>query len=217
MMKHFTSLQNHQFEEERARMILALYDPYRFEDSVLSESPDIVNNRLGIGVEVTDCTKANIREGSSWASSISGKSIHELNKADRDHIAARRVSVTLLPVGKFIAGFSCWGDNYDVKDAFQRKLIKLNQPHFAKFAENDLLLLCWMIDSEELESSINFFLNDIDYQNLSMNDNPLLKFDRVYICKEELLVEINLHDKSCVRFNIISESNWEDPRRVLCC
>jgi len=214
--RRITSAEKHKFEEERARMVLALCDPDRFEDSVLSESPDIINERLGIGVEVTNCTKQNVLKGSSWAGTISGKSVYELSKVDRDHIAAHRVSVTQFPIGKLIAGFCCWGDNYDVKGAFQRKLIKLNQSHFQKFAENNFFMLCWMMDVDELEPALNFLLNDIDYRELNMGENGFTKFDKVYLFKEQLLIEINLHQKCFIKreitpeqMNVISHSSFQ--------
>ncbi len=203
MKENFTSNQRHHFEEERARTILALYDPARFQNSVLSESPDIINECSNIGVEVTDSMREDLQKKLSWARSITGKTANSLSKTDKEHIRSHEVSARELPNGIIFAGTACWGEIYSVQNAFQKKLKKLNEDHFRKFRINALFIYGWLMDDDELEMATSFFLKEVD------NHSTLL-FDIVYIfCErsnsEGQLVEINIKEKSYVTFDISSE------------
>lgn len=64
--KKITSKEKHQFEEERAKELLAYIFPEKYKNALLQESPDIYVPSLEIGVEVTDSMKKAVQEKASW-------------------------------------------------------------------------------------------------------------------------------------------------------
>lgn len=80
---NYTHSQKNKFEEERARLLLIHLFGEKYRDSVLSESPDIVNHSMSIGVEVTSAMKAKIQEAMSRAGVITGKREEELQDRER--------------------------------------------------------------------------------------------------------------------------------------
>lgn len=90
MDKNFTIKQRTQFDEERARRMLGYVYPEKYGEAVLSDAPDIVCEKVGIGVEVTSGLRQDILQDISRAASISGKMDDELTKIDRVNIEKER-------------------------------------------------------------------------------------------------------------------------------
>ena len=133
----YTSEEKHRFDEERARRILLLCFPEKYEQAILADSPDIIDEKMGIGVEVTDCINQDIQKGFAWASAISGKRYEELTEKSKKHILSGEVSAGEMSNGMMLAAFARWGKTHEPQRAYIAKTNKLNAPHFKRFAEND--------------------------------------------------------------------------------
>lgn len=190
-----TSEEKHKFEEERARKILALYFPEKYTQSVLSESPDIINEKMGIGVEVTSCTKQEIQAGLAWASAISGKKRQELTDASKKRIVSGKVFASELPNGMMLGAFTYWGNTHDPAKVYLAKTQVLNASHFRRFAENNLFIIAWQIDEDELDEAINYFNSGRDKHFGSSITAYATFFDKVYLFTKYQLIEFNIENR----------------------
>lgn len=175
------------FEEERARQILCHFYPEKYLKSELNDSPDIINNNLNIGVEVTSAMKENINENISRVSSIVGKYENELTKIDLKNIKTGNVIPYKMPNNKLTAATVFWGNSFDFKKIYNKKINKLNSSHYKKFEENNLFVFAWMADSDEIDEGISFFLN--------IDEMKAYKFKYIYIFSGDNLYTINLNLK----------------------
>ena len=142
MDKNFTIKQRTQFDEERARRMLRYVYPEKYDDAVLSDAPDIVCEKLDIGVEVTSGLRQDILQDISRAASISGKMDDELTKIDRVNIEKERVLSLHTDSGMNLAAtWATWGNTFDHKTILRKKCQKLNKPHFRVFNHNELFIL----------------------------------------------------------------------------
>ena len=196
----FTHSQKNRFDEERARLVLSHFFEDKYKDAEMSESPDIVNRVLSIGVEVTSSMNGEIQEAVSRAGAISGKTENELQKRERENIRTGRVIARQLPDGRYLAGTTAfWGSNYDFQGCWNKKLKKLNSPHFTCFQENYLFVFAWMADSEDVEEGIKIF-----QENISEHDYEKV-FDRIYIFSGTELVEVYMLNGEIGRYSINSD------------
>ena len=203
MKKHIPSHQRKKFEEERARRILSYIYPEKYIDAVLSESPDIINKDVNVGTEVTTSLRSFIQESLSRASHITGKTASELTEIDRANIKGNRVFVSTWPDGSYVAGTpGYWGNEFDFQKIYEQKLEKLNSKHFQKFSENNLFIFAWLVDTQELQSAINYFItcsNEITRQSLNYY------YDLIFIFSGSSLIEIKNNDHFFIEHDIPKE------------
>jgi len=221
MTVKISSEKRKKFDEERARQILAFFFPDKYSDSFLSERPDIVNKKLGIGVEVTNSQNPYIHEGLSRASSITGKREEELSWIDKENIRKQNIFVDILPEGQFLAGMTFWGSTDDFMNIFDKKTKSLNNAGFQIFKSNNLFIFAWMVDKEEISefiSTLKLRLNASNQLKEMNNQNKVesLNFDFVYVFNEHTLQEICLSDITVYEYfmdeqamTVISENSFE--------
>lgn len=147
MDKNFTIKQRTQFDEERARRMIGYAYPEKYGDAVLSDAPDIICEKHGIGIEVTSGLRQDILQDLSRASSISGKMDDELTRIDKVNIEKDRVLSLHTDSGRNIAAtWATWGSTFDHETILQKNCSKLNKPHFRVFNRNELFIFAWLID-----------------------------------------------------------------------
>ncbi len=187
--KRISHQQRTKFEEERARLVLALKYPERYSTTVLSEAPDIITDDGRIGVEVTSCTKQSVQEDMSYVSRVSaGKKEIKRSKKNRNNNIVEVMSSTRIPV----VGFCVWGETYDWVGVYQKKINKLNQKHFQKFEENNLFIFAWMADREELTAGIQHLL-----EYIKRDDYREYIYDYIYLFNGTILANIVTNSMSC--------------------
>lgn len=212
------SSKRHKFEEERARRVLMYCFPEKYSSAQLSEAPDIVVPDLSIGVEVTESMVQPVQQNMSRAGSIVGKEIDKLSTIDKENIAKNRVIAQSTPNGQYIAGFAMLGNSHDLFSAYIRKIAKLNAKHFGVYRENNLFMLSWMIDKDELSGEIQkillYSLGDIGYT---------YNFNYIYICTEKQLITIDLKSQQVYIIQIpssvmseISEKSFTEVLEMTC-
>lgn len=206
--RKLTSVEKKKFEEERARRILMLFFPEKYNESYLSDRPDIVNRRLGIGVEVTDSLLDSIQEKLSKAAPFSGKYGKDLERYLQENIIKRRVSAYTLPNGQVLPGFTFWGSTHDLISAYERKLESMNKEGFQLFEENNLFIYAWLSD----EKAITEFIAHVHKNGGSEPHKEALgeeeetrQFDLIYVFREHKLLEIRRKDGVVTEFRIDSE------------
>ncbi len=197
MDRRISSHDKHKFEEERARRILIHFFPQQYDQAQLSESPDIVCEPNGIGVEVTTSHKQHIQESMSRVCDISGKTINELSRPNMDNINSGRVDVKLLPNKQLLASFSFWGEDHDIIGAFLSKTNTLNKNVFRKFRENKLFIFSWMIGSDYLYRSLDLIISDNSILNM-LADRYKYLFDTIFVFHESELAEVDLTQKEII-------------------
>jgi hypothetical protein len=117
------------------------------------------------------------------------KSEDEFSIVNRTTIKKDRIIAHETPSGQYMSAFAMWGDFHDLFTAYIRKAKKLNASHFVIFKENNLLLLSWMIDDEELSVGIRKILQ---YHVENSERDDMRFFDNVYICMENKLVHLDM-------------------------
>lgn len=184
--KRFTIRQRTQFDEERARKMLAYVYPEKYGDAVLSDAPDIVCERFGIGIEVTSGLRQDILQDISRAACISGKMDDELTKIDRVNIEKDRVLSLHTDSGMNIAAtWATWGSTFDHETILQKKCCKLNKPHFRVFNRNELFIFAWLIDQDELNEAIEYIAS-----RKWIAEDTKRGFDTIYIFDDKVLTEV---------------------------
>ena len=192
-----SSQEKKKFEEERARRILMYLFPDEYENTILSESPDIISFDKDIGVEVTNGLASHVQEALSRACDITGKTDGELTEINRRNIEMRGITAKPLS-GKYIAGVAIWGDQYDIEGAYKKKLIKLNTSHFTRCNKNNLFIIAMLMDDDELYSGINKIIAlDKSLYNIL--------FDNVYIFTQNYIIVINVATDNICKYSIRAE------------
>lgn len=155
---------------------------------LISESPDIIVPDLSIGVEVTNCLIRSVHEKIAYSMGISDGRIDPDEHPD----LSGDMDIGELSNGQKIASFAIWGSQYDMLEAFKKKTVKLNKPHFTRCKENNLLISAWMIREYELEPELNgiFHLN----QELK-GTNLESRFDNLYILTDRFMLLIRPEDE----------------------
>lgn len=194
-----TSKKLHEFEEERAKEILAYVFPHKYAGAELQESPDIYVPDSCIGVEVTDSTKQSIHEIISRASNIVGKTSEELSERDIWSIQNYNIKVLKHQNGQLMALTSFWGGEHDILSAYLKKYEKLNSEHFKRYKENNLFIFAWMIDDEDMDDEILIILQH--------DPKSSYKFDHIYIFSEKVLC--------CVDCNNANTEKYPVPPKVM--
>lgn len=212
-----TSLEKNKFEEGRSLKVLQLLFPTKYKEAVLSDAPDIINKKLSIGVEVTNSMKRAVQEGNAKISDFSGKEPTELTERNLAQIGADGINAFVSPTGKVYGAFIHWGNSHDLIKAYLSKTETLNKPHFSIFSENNLFIIAWMIDCDELESGLEYFINDPNALFIGKEPCKRIFFDYVYILTKGLLVEIdvrkavvNRHQIESTQMHNISHSTFRD-------
>ena len=185
-----TSQQEKKFEEERARRILKYLFPEEYNESTLSEAPDIISVRSSIGVEVTSSMIRSVQEAMSRVSDISGKTDDMLTKINKDNINQGRVAAIKMDTGAHLASFVVWGNTHDIEAAYCKKLTRLNLPHYRLFNENNLFIYAWLIDDKELLNGLDAIYNKI-YSLKCYLGKEITLFGHVYIIKENQFIKIS--------------------------
>lgn len=214
MDSKMTSVEKTKFEELRALKVLQFLFPDKYEGAILSEAPDIINKGSDVGVEITSSMKQTVQKGNAIVRKLSGKKTTELTDRDYAKINAEGISVFPSPTGVILGIFTHWGNCHDLIVAYRNKTETLNKPHFSVFAENNLFIVAWLIDNDELNSGIRHLINSWDESN---EQGYRYFFDYVYILTEGLLAEIDL-EKATVnnhriekeQMNTISHSAFKD-------
>ena len=206
--RKLTSMEKKKFEEERARRILMLFFPEKYNESYLSDRPDIVNRRSGIGVEVTDSLLDSIQEKLSKAAPFSGKYGKDLEQYLQENIIRRRVSAYTLPNGQILPGFTFWGSTHDLVSAYTKKQESMNKEGYQLFEENNLFIYAWLSD----EKAITEFIAHMKKNGGSepegksfMEEEETRQFDLVYVFLEHKLLEIRRKDSTVAEFKVDSE------------
>lgn len=194
-----SSQEKKKFVEERARQILFYQFPKLYQNSYLSESPDIQTADETVCVEVTNALTREFQASMSRIGNITEKEespLAGMNQADRE---SNRVAAQLTSNGDYFASFGVWGDIHDIEHAYENKLKKLNSAHFQKCRTNNLFIYAWFIDDEDLFASIKTI------QQLYREESAYsVHFHTVYLFTGSLLIEINL-GSSQVLHHAISE------------
>lgn len=189
-MAEYNSRQITRFEEERARLVLQHIYPDRYIGAVLSESPDIICEESGIGIEVTSCMTPPFREKESIAVGICGKKKEDLSEKQLKPIRNRDVSIKQFIDGRLISGFAMWGNPYDIVPVINKKIKKLSEL-YKLFDSNELFVFAWTSDIDDLEKMIS--------QVQTINFDGSKGYDRVYILREHNLnIEIYVIQKEWV-------------------
>jgi hypothetical protein len=206
--RKLTSVEKKKFEEERARRILMLFFPEKYNESYLSDRPDIVNRRLGIGVEVTDSLLDSIQEKLSKAAPLSGKYGKDLERYLQENIIRRRVGSYTLPNGQVLSGFTFWGSTHDLIRAYERKHESMNKEGFQLFGENNLFIYAWLSDDKAISEFIAHMEKNGDgapSEGSSGEDDETRQFDLVYVFLENRLLEVRRKDGLVTAFRIDTE------------
>ena len=194
-MRKYTSIEKNKFEEERVRLILTYLEPERYKGAVLSESPDIVCTDNGIGVEVTSCRKSDHMERDSIVGKMTGKRIADLSEKEKKLISRGDVFAAPIGNGRILAGYTAWGEEYDVQSILQRKIEKLNTK-YQKYRENELFITAWLCDDYELD--------EMSQQIRKINFSTDSCFTRVYVCRDENdNVEVYEFNRDSQRMHVI--------------
>jgi hypothetical protein len=178
-----TSQQKKKFEEERARRILLYLFPEKYGQTTLSEAPDIITNQNNIGIEVT--------------SSMVGY--------NQNGLADFRSGEEAANPGVYLASFVFWGVAHNIESIFNKKLRKLNSPHYHLFNENNLFIYAWLIDDAKLQNGISAICNKIhSLKNAENNTGDYKLFDHVYIITGRQLVALATTDCHIKRYDLSS-------------
>lgn len=206
--RNITSSKTNKFEEGRALKVLQHLFPGKYKDAILADTPDIINKELSIGVEVTSCINPEVQAGVARVGDFSGKSIAELTERNLEQMRSDNIYASVLPSGQVMGVFTQWGSTHDVMRAYLSKVKKLNEPHFAVFSENNLLITAWMIDREDLNSGVEGLKKGLDGHFHERDLEGYTPFDIVYILTEGLLVEVNI-EESTVRSHPIEQAQMD--------
>jgi len=183
----YNNRQKTRFEEERARLVLLHIKPDRYRGAVLSESPDIICEESGIGVEVTSCMAQLFRERESIATGICGKLEEDLTEKQLKPIRNQDIRIKQFVDGRLIVGFAMWGDPFDIAPVLNDKIQKLNST-YRYFDTNELFVFAWLSDDDDLSKMIS--------QIKTINFGTSKGFDSIYILREhDSSVEIYLIQK----------------------
>ena len=186
MERQFTIRQRTQFDEERARRMLAYVYPQKYDDALLSDAPDIVCEKHSVGIEVTSGLREDILQSLSRAASITGKTDDELTKIDKVNIQKDRVLSFHTNSGVNIAGtWATWGSTFAHETILKKKCQKLNSPHFRVFDHNELFIFAWLIDQDELNEAIEYIAGGKWFAK-----NAGYVFDTIYIFDDKVLTEV---------------------------
>ena len=110
------------FQEELARKILIYCYPQKYQNAQLAESPDIINDNLSIGVEVTQSLLSPIQENMSRAIDISGKREEELSLINLKNIQRNQIIAKKLPNGQYLCAFTAWGNLHSIIEAYKKNI-----------------------------------------------------------------------------------------------
>lgn len=201
-MQKLTSIEKSKFEEERVRLMLLYLFPEKYRGSVLNESPDIVCRAHDIGIEVTSCRKSGHREKDSLTGQITGKNISQLTEKEKRLIQSGDVFITTMQNGQVLAGYVEWGNENDVPQILQKKLIKLTKV-YEKYKTNELFITAWFCDDVEL--------SEISQQIKAINFSKDYCFTRVYLCRDNgEVVEVYEFEKGARIRHLINRNEMND-------
>lgn len=208
MNRKLTSVEKKKFEEERARRILMLFFPEKYQESYLSDRPDIVNMKSGIGVEVTDSLSNSIQEKLSNGGSLSGGYGKDLERYDQENSERKGVNAHKRPNGQVLQGFTFWGSTHDLVNAYVKKLESMNKEGFQLFEENNLFIYAWLSEEEIIRDFIAYIQKDTKQESMAgsqMEVDGARQFDLVYVFIDRKLLEIRLKDNQVTEFVMDSE------------
>jgi hypothetical protein len=153
--------------------------------------------------------KRAVQEGNAKIGGFSGKELRELTERNLAQIGAEGINAFVSPTGKVYGAFTHWGNSHDLIQAYLSKTETLNKPHFSIFSENNLFIIAWMIDCDELESGLEYFINDPNDLLIGKAPSKRIYFDYVFILTEGLLVEIDI-EKAVVNKHQIGHTQMDN-------
>ena len=180
-----------------------LFFPGKYQDSYLSDRPDIVNMKSGIGVEVTDSLRNSIQEKLSNGGSIPGEYGKDLEQYHQENSERKGVRAHTLPNGQVLPGFTFWGSTHDLINAYEKKLESMNKEGFQLFEENNLFIYAWQSDEKVIGEFIAYLQKDTKVEPGAlpqMDSDEMRQFDLVYVFIEQKLLEIRLKDGLVTEF-----------------
>ena len=188
------SIYDKKIREEFARQVLLYLDIDKYEYSYLSDRPDIKNDVLSIGVEVTSSIESEVHRYISIGRKFYKKSIipSETNYKAFGSIKYRRDNKN--PVR------SRWDSLSDIIKAYNRKYKSMQKEGYEIFEENNVFINAELASKSDIRDFIGFIGN----RKISNKD-----FDNVYIYTRlfqmNLVFEINLKPKHIRYIEIIDE------------
>ena len=126
---------------------------------------------------------------------MTGKRIADLSEKEKKLISRGDVFAAPIGNGRILAGYTAWGEEYDVQSILQRKIEKLNTK-YQKYRENELFITAWLCDDYELD--------EMSQQIRKINFSTDSCFTRVYVCRDENdNVEVYEFNRDSQRMHVI--------------
>ncbi|NLY19776.1 MAG: hypothetical protein GXZ08_00615 [Tissierellia bacterium] len=188
------SIYDKKIREEFARQLLLIVNPVKYEESYLSDRPDIKNDALSIGVEVTSSIASEVHRFISRGRKFYKKSIvtSETNYISQNKIKYRRDNKN--PVR------SRWDSLSDIVKAYNRKYKSMQKEGYDIFEENNVFINAELASKSDIRDFIDFIGN----RKITRKD-----FDYVYIYTRlfqmNLVFEIKLKPKHIKYLEITDE------------
>ena len=209
-MKISKSEMEKKFKEEFSRQLLLKFYYEKYMDSYLSERPDIKNDRLSIGVEVTSSLKEEIyrdifleRKRKKDISNFKNEYNKEIKFDDLYNIDN-------------IKKFNINGDTNNLINSYSDKIEKMKKYGYTFYIENNLFINSRLADRDDIER----FVNHISYKKKEEFD-----FDNIYIFTdiddEQLILidrktlNIEVHTLKREDRDIIERITMENINRLL--
>lgn len=190
-MKINKSDKEKKFKEEFSRQLLIQFYNEKYIDSYLSERPDIKNDKLSIGVEVTSSLKEEIYRDIF----LNGERHKELNNIDNEEL-----SLDQLYNLDYIKDFSINGDTNNLINSYNDKIGKMKKHGYSYYIENNLFINSRLADKDDIQKFVDhisykkkeefdfdniYIFTDIDGDNLILIDRKTLKMEFNILTKED--------------------------------
>lgn len=197
------NIQN-EFEELTSMNLLKLLFPDKYSGLLKSESPDFIDNKKNIGVEITSAMIPERR--AQWNYMMQAYNKEKLS--EQDYCNMKRFSFNMYEngFGKFPVG-SFWGDYVDLISSYQRKILKINTVKSFQKYHLDLYINTMFMDDDNLtDFLLHLYSEKRDYD---------FYFKTIYIKSEGVLYVIKFKNLEIQRLLLNNDEFQKSKNKAL--
>ena len=184
------------FFERYAKISLETLLGEHYANLVNRDRPDLQDNELGIGIEVTRAIREDVNVAHALINEMAGDAIMEVNDIDRDNIARSGYAYGLGDGNMMgLKEYGYWSLAMPMKRILESKIRKVNNRFYGDYNEFGL----FVFTKEDLDDDGIRRVMDFAIQTQNGLD---LTYDKLYISQIQMLYVCDLNENSFVPFKV---------------
>lgn len=184
-----------EYFEALAKQVLLHASPEKYKYSKLKDKPDIQNEKLAIGVEVTLAMSESFMHGYSKFSRMKDRTYENQSVVKKENMEHKSSVVMTEEDQRLMAAMTdaIWGSLNDTKKAYRAKLKKLNGDGYTIFPENNLFIIAEFEEEHEIVDLVDF---------IKRKRKSAREFQYIYVYTGSELYTIQMKDHTYTKLPI---------------